>query len=171
MLSAPMRTAPAASSRSIRGASRLAGGASRLIFDPASVGSPATSKRFLTANGTPASGGRRSPRPPASSSDRVRRSARCSVSAVKELMSGSRARMRANVASTMLEALLRPAATAATMSAAVLQVKSSAGVSSTEHRRWVGVVGQQKLVNDLGMQKEQLQIEPYGGAPGRIDRQ
>ena len=29
---------------------------SRLIFEPASVARPATSNRFLTANGTPASG-------------------------------------------------------------------------------------------------------------------
>ena len=45
--------------RSISVASRPAGGASRLIFEPASVGSPAISNRFLTANGTPASGGSR----------------------------------------------------------------------------------------------------------------
>ena len=40
----------------------VAGGASRLIFEPASVGSPATSNRFLTANGTPASDPSGSPR-------------------------------------------------------------------------------------------------------------
>ena len=59
MLSAPTRTAPAASRRSISVASRAAGGASRLIFEPASVGNPAMSNRFFTANGTPASGGER----------------------------------------------------------------------------------------------------------------
>ena len=32
------------------------------IFEPASVVTPATSKRFFTAKGTPASGGQRSPR-------------------------------------------------------------------------------------------------------------
>src|SRR6516165_9411420 len=56
MLSAPTRTAPACSRRSMREASRRAGSFSRLIFDPAIVGSPAMSNRFLTANGTPASG-------------------------------------------------------------------------------------------------------------------
>src|SRR5580658_9811198 len=62
MLSAPTRMAPAASSRSINAASRAAGGLSRLILEPASVGRPATSNRFLTANGTPASGPAGSPR-------------------------------------------------------------------------------------------------------------
>src|SRR5262245_14253689 len=56
MLSAPTRTAPAASMRSIKVASRAAGGRSRLIFEPARVGSPFTSNRFFTAKGTPASG-------------------------------------------------------------------------------------------------------------------
>ena len=41
MLSAPTRTAPAASMRSISVASRVAAGRSRLIFDPARVDSPA----------------------------------------------------------------------------------------------------------------------------------
>ena len=56
MLSAPTSTAPAASIRSIRVASRGDGCRSRLIFDPARVESPCTSNRFFTANGTPASG-------------------------------------------------------------------------------------------------------------------
>src|SRR5262245_16003321 len=55
MLSAPTSTAPFDSSRAISVASRLAGARSRLIFEPASVGSPAMSNKFLTANGTPAS--------------------------------------------------------------------------------------------------------------------
>jgi hypothetical protein len=49
MLSAPTSTAPAASSLRIAAASALAGVRPRLIFDPASVGSPAMSHRFLTA--------------------------------------------------------------------------------------------------------------------------
>ena len=39
-----------------RGVARRAGARSRLIFEPARVGRPATSKRFFTAKGTPASG-------------------------------------------------------------------------------------------------------------------
>ena len=99
-------------------------------------------------------------------------SARCSVTAVKELSSGSRARMRASVASTMLDALARPPATAAAISAAVLQAKSSAAVSSTEHRRRLALVGQRKLVDQRGVGEEQLQIAACTpGVPGRIDRQ
>ena len=86
MFSAPTRMAPAASSRSIIVASRVAGGASRLIFEPASVGMPAMSNKFFTANGTPASAGSRSPRSRAWSSAWARSRARCSVTAVKELM-------------------------------------------------------------------------------------
>src|SRR5438445_114249 len=51
MLSAPTRMAPAASIRSTKVASCVAAGRSRLIVDPARVGTPATSNRFLTANG------------------------------------------------------------------------------------------------------------------------
>ena len=40
---------------------RCAGGRSRLIFEPARVGSPFTSNRFFTANGAPASGPSGSP--------------------------------------------------------------------------------------------------------------
>src|SRR2546425_1189311 len=61
MLSAPTSTAPAARSRATAAASRVAGGWSALIFDPARVASPATSNRFLAANGTPASGPGSSP--------------------------------------------------------------------------------------------------------------
>src|SRR5439155_899568 len=61
MLSAPTSTAPAARSRATAAASRVAGGWPALIFEPARVASPATSKRFLAANGTPASGPGSSP--------------------------------------------------------------------------------------------------------------
>ena len=40
----------------------FAGARSRLILEPARVGSPSTSNRFLTANGAPASGPRLVPR-------------------------------------------------------------------------------------------------------------
>src|SRR3979490_2929712 len=57
MCRAATKTAPAASMRSIKVASRADGLRSRLIFDPARVGRPCTSNRFFTANGTPARGG------------------------------------------------------------------------------------------------------------------
>ena len=165
--------APAASSRSISAASRVAGGRSRLILEPASVGRPATSNRFLTANGTPASG----PKPFAARArviDASARapSARCSVTAVKELSSGSRSRMRASVASTMLCALARPEVTAAAMSAAESQGKiARPAVSSMEDRRGLGIVGQRKFVDQRRMAQDQLQIEFDAGVPGRIERQ
>src|SRR5215831_14082992 len=62
MLSAPTSTAPWASRRAMTVASRVAGARSRLIFEPARVGSPAMSNKFLTANGTPASAPSRRPR-------------------------------------------------------------------------------------------------------------
>jgi hypothetical protein len=64
---------------------------SRLIFDPAIVGSPAMSNRFLTANGTPASGPSGLPLARASSRARARSRARSSVTAVNELSNGARA--------------------------------------------------------------------------------
>ena len=56
MFSAPTSTAPAAVIRPISAASRGAGGAVAVDLEPARVGRPATSKRFFTAKGTPASG-------------------------------------------------------------------------------------------------------------------
>ena len=47
MLSAPTSTAPAASSRAISVASALAGGRSRLILEPASVGRPGDVEQVL----------------------------------------------------------------------------------------------------------------------------
>src|SRR5216683_2503257 len=56
MLSAPTSTPPARRMAATTAASRVAGGREALIFDPASVVSPATSKRFFTAKGSPAGG-------------------------------------------------------------------------------------------------------------------
>src|SRR5258705_53983 len=56
MLRQPTRTAPARRSAATAPASRCAGGCAAWMREPASVVTPATSKRFLTANGTPARG-------------------------------------------------------------------------------------------------------------------
>src|SRR5258707_5778411 len=92
MLSAPTQTAPAASRRATSVASLRAGGRSRLIFEPASVVTPSRSKRFFTANATPAKG---------PSSDFARRRARASVTSVKALIAASFARILASVAAIM----------------------------------------------------------------------
>src|SRR5712691_11367285 len=55
MLLRPMTTAPAARSRATAAASAVAGAASRRIFDPAVVTSPAISNRSLIETGSPAS--------------------------------------------------------------------------------------------------------------------
>src|SRR5580693_3927967 len=169
MLSAPMRMAPAASSRWISVASSAAGGKSRLIFEPASVRRPAMSNRFLTAKGTPASGPSGLPAARASSSDRARATARCSLTSVKELSSGSNSRMRAMVASTTLAALARPLATAAAISAAVFHINFDAAVSSMKHRRRLGIVGQGKFVDQRSDAQDQLQIKFDAAVPGRLD--
>src|SRR5882672_8332664 len=121
MLSAPTRTPPAASSRSIRVASRAAGACSRLIFEPASVGRPVTSNRFLTANGTPASGPSAPSAPPcarrASSAAALAR-ARSSVTAVNALRALLRVRIAARTASIVSRAVIEPARTAFAISAA-----------------------------------------------------
>ncbi len=121
-----MSTAPAASRRSIRVASRRAGGASRLIFEPASVGSPAMSNRFLTANGTPASGPSERPSVCALSRSSARASARTSSTAVNALSAGSRRAMRASAASVTSTALTSPLATASAISLACAQTVSIA---------------------------------------------
>src|ERR1700761_4727800 len=159
MLSAPTSTAPAASSRSIRAASRLAGGASRLILDPASVDKPATSNRFFTANGTPASGPKTSPRAHARSRACARSRARRSVMAVKALRAALSLRMRMIAASTTLAALARPDATAAAMSVAALHVKSGVTASCMKDGPGFGIVGKRKFVDQSREPQDETEIE------------
>ena len=118
MLSAPTRTAPARSNRATRGASCNAGGRSRSILEPASVLSPAISKRFLTANGTPSRGRpcvSLLPAATCASSSPARRRALSKVRSVNALIAGFVAAMRAKVASTIAEAEVVPARTADAM--------------------------------------------------------
>ena len=119
MFSAPTRTAPAASSRSISTASCAAGASSRLIFDPARVGRPLTSNRFFTANGTPARGPTGLPAAIAASTSFARLIARSAVTSVKALSSGLSLAMRASVSATTADARRRPLETACAISAAV----------------------------------------------------
>src|SRR5882724_7580630 len=118
MLSAPTSTAPAARSRATAVASRVAGGWAALIFDPASVASPATSKRFLAANGTPASGPGSSPaaRRPSMVSASAR--ARSPSTAVKALSARSRRAIRSSAPATTSRARVLPARTDAAIDSA-----------------------------------------------------
>ena len=79
--------------------------------------------------------------------------------------------MRESDASTMLVALIRPAAKAAAISPAVIQAKSNSLVSSTEYRPRFGLVGERECVNERRVFEEKLQIEDDRGVPGRFDRQ
>ena len=79
-------------------ASLAAGGRSRLIFDPARVGSPATSNRFLTANGAPASGPSGSPFARAASTASAFLSARAAVTSVNAPSAALRAPIRSSAA-------------------------------------------------------------------------
>src|SRR4051794_35930295 len=149
MLSAPISTAPAASSRWISGWSRVAGGSSRLIFEPARVGRPFTSNRFFTANGTPASGPSFLRFARAASIERARARARSASTSVNELSTGSRAVMRASASSTTVIAETRPLATAVAMSPALAQPLSKSG-SGFEDRRGLGIVRQLLFADERG---------------------
>src|SRR5256714_13803137 len=163
MLSAPTSTAPAASRRSISGWSRVAGGSSRLIFEPARVGRPFTSNRFFTANGTPASG----PFSCDPSTAAARFSARSASTSVNELSTGSRAVMRASVACTTSLADTRPPFTAAAIPAAVVQAVS---ISGLEDGRGLGIVRQLLLGHLRGEPERDFEIGAHGGLPFRLDR-
>src|ERR1043166_7541935 len=178
MLSAPTSTAPAVSRRSTRVASRMAGDRLRLIFDPASVGRPATSKKFFTAKGTAASGPSGAPLPRGSPSARALARARPARIAVKALRAGLRAAMRASASSITAAAVTRPAATAAAISAAEAQPRSTRVSDATsaialrlEYRRRVRFVRQRELGDDGGKPQRQCQIGAHRGLPGGIDRQ
>src|SRR5581483_12504822 len=168
MLSAPTSTAPAASRRATSVASAVAGGRSRLIFEPARVASPATSNRFLTANGTPASGPSGRPLARSASMARALASARSRVTAVKALSALSRSAMRASAASTTATALARPPATACAISVAVAQASMALGL---EHRRRLGLVRQRELGHHGGEPQRDGQVGPDGGLPFGLDRQ
>src|SRR6266566_249475 len=111
MLSAPTSTAPAARSRATAAASRVAGGWPALIFEPARVASPATSKRFLAANGTPASGPGSSPAARRRSIASASARARSPSTAVKALSAASRRAIRSSAPATTSRARVLPART------------------------------------------------------------
>src|SRR6266566_775773 len=111
MLSAPTSTAPAARSRATAAASRVAGGWPALIFEPARVASPATSKRFLAANGTPASGPGSSPAARRRSIASASARARSPSTAVKALSAALRRAIRSSAPATTSRARVLPART------------------------------------------------------------
>src|SRR5436190_22371446 len=165
MFSAPSSTAPAASSRSISFWSCAEGASSRLIFDPARVGRPFTSNRFLTANGTPA----REPFLFPLSTAAARLRARSTSTSVNELSTGSRCVMRASASSTTAAAETRPAVTAAAISPAVAQAESNCG-SGLEDRCGLGIVRQLLLGHKRGELECDIQVGADFALPFRLDR-
>src|ERR1700687_3915518 len=172
MLSAPTRTAPAASIRSISVASRGDGLLSRLIFDPARVGSPCTSNRFLTANGTPASGPGFFPAVTAASIARALARARSTVTSVKAFRIVSCFAIRASAASVTASAdSLRPA-TAEAISAAdspsLLSIMAGAGCKDTGR---LGFIGQREFIDQPRQPQRDFEVGPHRRLPGIVDRQ
>src|SRR6266550_7464810 len=172
MLSAPTSTAPAASMRSISVASRVAGSRSRLIFDPARVESPCTSNRFLTANGTPASGPAFLPAAIAASMARALARARSAVTSVNAFKTGLCLAIRASAASVTASAeMLRPA-TACAMSeadsASGVEVMAGSGCKDTGR---LGFIRQREFVHQPRQPQRHLEIGLDRRLPGTLHRQ
>src|SRR5260364_48788 len=166
MLSAPTRTAPAASMRAISVASRAAGARSRLILEPARVGSPSTSNRFFTANGTPASGPTDLPAAIAASISAALARARSAVTSVKAFSTPSRAAIRDSAASVASLAESLRVATAAAMALAVM----SAGSSGEDTGR-LGFIRQGEFVDQLRHFQRHVEIGADRRTPSLFDRQ
>src|SRR6185369_4366147 len=172
MLSAPTSTAPAASMRSISVASRADGARSRLIFDPARVARPFTSKRFFTANGTPASSPTLSPAAIAASTARAFARARSAVMSVKEFSTGSCLAIRASAASVASSADNLRAATACAVASAespsvFVIMATSRGVDTGR----LGFVRQREFVDQPRQPQRHFEVRPHGRPPGFLDRQ
>src|SRR5579871_3999637 len=170
MLSAPTSTAPAASIRSIRVASRLAGRPSRLIFDPARVASPFTWNRFFTAKGTPASGPTLWPAAIAASTARALARARSAVTSVKAFSTLLCCLIRARVASITFSAESFLAATALVICSADAAPELMAGSSGEDTGR-LGFVRQFKFVDEPRQSQRHVQIGAHRRLPGVLDRQ
>src|SRR5450631_4430572 len=172
MLSAPTSTAPAASIRSISVASRFAAARSRLIFEPARVGNPCTSNRFLTAKGTPASGPALFPAAMAASMLRALARARSAVTSVKAFKTGLCLAIRASAASTTPSAdnlrLATPCAISAEVSPSLSAVMVSSGCKDTGG---LGFVGQCEFIHQPRQPQRYLEIGFDRRLPGILDRQ
>src|SRR6266850_6091738 len=172
MLSAPTSTAPAASMRSIRVASRGDGARSRLIFDPARVERPLTSNRFLTANGTPASGPTFWPAAIAASTARAFARARSAVMSVNEFSTESCLAIRAKAASVASSAESSRSVTACAIcwadSPSVFTVMA---LSSRVDTGRLGLIRQREFVDQPRQPQRHFEVRPHGRPPGFLDRQ
>src|SRR5437867_4586150 len=171
MLRQPTSTAPARRSPATAAASCSADGRSRLIREPASVVTPATSNRFFTAKGTPARGPA-SPPPAITRSIRsASASARSPRRVVKQLRVGSRLAIRSSAAATTARAEPRRAATAPAISSAEAPSSRTLIGSWTEDRRGLDVAGQGKLHEQPRRGQETGQDLGDGGTALGLDRE
>src|SRR5215212_2528444 len=172
MLSAPTSTAPCASMRSISVASRGDGARSRLIFDPARVARPLTSNRFLTANGTPASGPTFWPAAIAASTARAFARARSAVMSVNEFRTESCLAIRAKAASVASSADILRSVTACAIcwadSPSVFTVMALSGCVDTGR---LGFIRQRELIDQPRQPQRYLEVRPHRGTPGFRGRQ
>src|SRR5674476_608105 len=172
MLSAPTSTAPAASIRSIRVASRDEGARSRLIVDPARVDSPCTSNRFFTANGTPASGPAFFPAAIAASMARAFARARSAVTSVNEFRMVSCLAIRASAASVTPSAdILRPATASAISTADSPSPPPVVAGSGCKDTGRLGFVWQREFIHQPRNPQRELEIGPDRRPPGLVDRE
>src|SRR5450631_3045643 len=172
MLSAPTSTAPAASIRSTNVASRFEALRSRLIFEPARVGNPCTSNRFLTAKGTPASGPALLPAAMAASMLRALARARSAVTSVKAFKVGLCLAIRASAASVTPSAdnlrLATPCAISAEVSPPLSAVMMSSGCKDTGG---LGFVRQREFIHQPRQPQRYLEIGLDRRLPDIFDRQ
>src|SRR3977135_4294672 len=172
MLSAPTSTAPARSLRWHNVASRAAGLRSRLIFDPARVGRPCTSNRFLTANGTPASGPGFCPAAIATSIACALARARSAVTSVKEFKTGSCLAIRASAASVTLRAdIFRPVTPCALSEADSPSRATVRAISGCEDTGRLGFIRQHEFIHQAREPQRHLEIGLKRRLPGIVDRQ
>src|SRR6516162_1316260 len=171
MLSAPIRTAPAPSIRSIKAASRAAGGRSRLIFEPARVERPATSNRFFTAKGTPASGPAARPAATAASIALAFVRARSAVTSVNELRMVSCCLIRASAASVTSSADIFPLATARAISVADrASDRWDIPMSGCEDTGRLDVVRQREFIDHPRQSQGYVEVGADRRPPGVFDR-
>src|SRR5580704_398723 len=172
MLSAPTSTAPAASIRSIKVASRGEAFKSRLIFDPARVESPCTSNRFFTANGTPASGPTFFPVAIVASMARARARARSAVTSVKQFRTWSCLAIRASAASVTPSAdNLRPDTAEAISAADSPSAPWGIARSGCKDTGRLGFVGEREFIDQPRDPQRDLEIGPDRRLPDGVDRQ
>src|SRR4051794_11616127 len=171
MLSAPTMTAPAASRRSISVASRVDGGRSRLIFEPARVARPLMSNRFFTAKGTPASGPALVPPRITASTARARARARSAVTSVKAFSVPLCFPIRVSAASVTSAADILRLATAFAMAEAdgppAADVRAMSGCVDTGG---LDLVRKREFVDQARQPQRNFEIGAHRRPPGILDR-